>query len=155
MKAKIKIMNICLFVLSMVELSLAQSNDSIKLPIPVNGWKSLQDKISYPEIARRAVLWGSYDAKLKIDSTGKMVDCKIKLANYEFHNCKDKMNEDDSLFIKYLQYVFKDLIWYPGKIKSISKTMEITIPLVFYFKERRETAPTLFIESNPQYPLIN
>ena len=127
-------MKIALFVLFIVVSNLAQSNDSIKLPVPVNGWKSLQDKISYPEIARRAVLWGSYEAKLKIDSIGEMISCKIELANFEFHNCKNKMNKNDSLFIKYLQYSFKGMKWYPGNIKGVSKTMEITIPLVFYFK---------------------
>ncbi len=131
---------------------LAQNNDSIILPSPQIGWDSLQKKIHYPTIAKRAVIWGAYEIKLEIDSTGKMVEFNLRIANYEIEHYKYKITDDYHVFYEHLIEVFSNLIWNPGQINDEPKTMGITIPIVFYFNERRGAAPTLFINSKPSYP---
>ena len=138
---KISTTTILLFILIFTQIIFSQNKRSVILPIPQIGWDSLQNKISYPEIARRASLWGAYEASIIIDSLGQMINCKINYANYE------KCDFKDSLFIKWIEYEFRDLKWNPGLVNNKPTTMKITIPMVFYFRDWIEASPTLFIKS--------
>ncbi len=96
----------CFLILLIITSTNYAQDKSIKLPTPQIGWDSLQKKISYLELARRADLWGAYEVKIKIDSTGKLLNQEINIANYELNNCKNSLSKNDSLFFNYIEYEF-------------------------------------------------
>lgn len=146
---KLKIINVVWFLLIAVTTSSAQNMQTRILPEPQIGWDSLYNKIFYPEIARMAHLWGAYEAILKIDSIGNMIDCQINLANYEVDRYKDEIAKEGSMFISSIEFVFKDLKWIPGKIDDEPEPMEIRIPIIFYFYESYITSSPILIKTTP------
>jgi len=130
-------------------LASTQSNNTKIPPCPKIGWDSLQTKFVYPELASRAMLWGAYQVKLTIDSVGRMTQMDVSNANYEF-----TPNAVDSVFINYIKYYFRFLEWDPGILNQKPTTMQITVPLVFYFSEKRDASRTIFIKGKPSYPTI-
>ena len=49
-----------------------------ELPAPIGGLKSLQEKVHYTEIARRAGVEGTVFIEVKIDKNGNLVDAFVK-----------------------------------------------------------------------------
>jgi len=48
------------------------------MPAPVGGLKSIQEKVHYTEIARRAGVEGTVFIEAKIDKNGNVVDAFVK-----------------------------------------------------------------------------
>jgi hypothetical protein len=119
---KIKLILFCLT----TNFLFAQQNESIKLPSPKIGWDSLEGRILYPELARRAGVWGAYEAKLIIDSVGNVSTLKVGCANFD-----RKPETSDTIFINSIKNVLKEIEWNPGLKNGKSQTMSMTIPLVF------------------------
>lgn len=141
-----KVIKTILFMSILVTVTNAQNIYSLKLPSPQIGWDSLQTKFVYPDLAARAGLWGAYEARLEIDSIGKMNKCEITSA-YNNH----KLNSIDSVFTYMIIDRLHGIKWNPGLRGDKPVTMNITIPLVFYFMEGRYTAPTFLIKTKPVY----
>lgn len=143
---KLRFAGVLLLLLMTAAVCPAQDRDSVKQPVPLVGWDSLRSLINYPEIGRRAAIWGAYEVRIQIDSTGRMIQSMIKLPNTDEVNY---MTIADSVFVRTLNDIFNTLEWKPGTINDEPRTMWIAVPVIFNLNKKRGSGPALLIESTP------
>jgi len=89
-----------------------------EMPEPLGGLKSIQEKIVYPEIAKRAGVEGKVFVKAFVDETGKVTSAEIVKGIGA--GC------DEAAIDAVLQTKFS-----PGKQRGRSIKVQVTIPIVF------------------------
>jgi len=89
-----------------------------EMPEPLGGLKSIQEKIVYPEIAKRAGVEGKVFVKAFVDETGKVTSAEIVKGIGA--GC------DEAAIDAVLQTKFS-----PGKQRGRPIKVQVTIPIVF------------------------
>jgi protein TonB len=91
------------------------------LPEPIDGMKALQEKVYYPEIARRAGIEGIVFIEAKIDKEGNVVEAVVKKGVWD--------GLDESALNAVLQTKF-----HPGKQRGKPVNVKMVIPIKFVLR---------------------
>jgi len=89
-----------------------------EMPEPIGGMKSIQEKILYPEIAKRAGIEGRVFVLAFIDETGNVADAKV------IKGIGAGCDEAALEAVKQTKFI-------PGKQKGEPKKVQVSIPIVF------------------------
>jgi TonB family protein len=89
-----------------------------EMPEPIGGMKSIQEKIVYPELAKRAGIEGRVFIMAFIDETGNVADAKV------IKGVGHGLDEAALEAVKQAKFI-------PGKQKGEPKKVQIAIPIVF------------------------
>jgi len=89
-------------------------------PKPIGGFKAIQDKLVYPELARKAGIEGTVTVQAQINESGKVVDTRILKSLGENNGC----DEAAVAAIKATQ-------WEPAKAKGSPVTVWVSVPVRF------------------------
>ncbi|MDZ7626730.1 MAG: energy transducer TonB [Ignavibacteriaceae bacterium] len=92
-----------------------------ELPSPVGGIKSLQEKVHYTEIARRAGVEGTVYIEAKIDKNGNVIDAIVK------KGLGAGLDEEALNAVKFTKFI-------PGKQRGKPVNVKMTIPVKFVLK---------------------
>jgi periplasmic protein TonB len=92
-----------------------------ELPAPVGGIKSLQEKVHYTEIARRAGVEGTVYIQAKINKNGDVVDANV------LKGLGAGLDEEALNAVKLTKFV-------PGKQRGKSVNVKMVIPIKFILK---------------------
>ena len=110
-----------------VKNAAAQSKHTYAVPQPTIGWDSLNAKIPYDELLRRAGVEGAYTVTLRIDSVGNVVSESITPLNYD-----QRLSSSDSALVSRIKYGLKDVVWKPATIDGHPVSCTFRLPVVFY-----------------------
>jgi periplasmic protein TonB len=89
-----------------------------EMPEPIGGMKTIQEKILYPEIAKRAGIEGRVFVLAFIDETGNVADAKV------IKGVGHGLDEAALEAVKQTKFI-------PGKQKGEPKKVQVSIPIVF------------------------
>lgn len=108
---------------SNVQMSDAPGKDTYfvkveEMPEPIGGMKTIQEKIVYPEIAKRAGIEGRVFVLAFIDETGNVADAKV------IRGIGAGCDEAALEAVKQTKFI-------PGKQKGEPKKVQVSIPIVF------------------------
>ena len=92
-----------------------------ELPYPVGGFKALQEKVHYTEIARRAGVEGTVYIQAKINKNGDVVDATV------LKGLGAGLDEEALNAVKSTKFV-------PGKQRGKPVNVQMVIPIKFVFK---------------------
>lgn len=92
-----------------------------ELPSPVGGIKSLQEKVHYTEIARRAGVEGTVYIEAKIDKNGNVIDSIVK------KGIGAGLDDEALNAVKTTKFI-------PGKQRGKPVNVKMTIPVKFVLK---------------------
>jgi protein TonB len=92
-----------------------------ELPSPVGGLKSIQEKVHYTEIARRAGVEGTVYIQVKIDKDGDVMDAII------IKGLGAGLDEEALNAVKSTKFV-------PGKQRGKTVNVKMVIPIKFVLK---------------------
>jgi len=92
-----------------------------ELPVPIGGLKSIQEKVHYTEIARRAGVEGTVIILAFINKKGEVVDAKIT------KGIGAGLDEEALNAVKLTKFV-------PGKQRGIPVNVKMTIPVKFVLR---------------------
>lgn len=92
-----------------------------ELPSPVGGIKSLQEKVHYTEIARRAGVEGTVYIEAKIDKNGNVIDAIVK------KGLGAGLDDEALNAVKSTKFI-------PGKQRGKPVNVKMTIPVKFVLK---------------------
>ena len=105
------------------------------LPSPKIGWDSLETRIQYPELAKRASYNSAYSVTFRVDSVGILKDVYVESfsgkinINHIDYTCA--LNSMDSSFVQAIKAACNSLEWISSRINNKQTTMTVTIPFVF------------------------
>jgi len=91
------------------------------MPAPVGGLKSIQEKVHYTEIARRAGVEGTVYIQAKINKNGDVVDATV------IKGLGAGLDEEALNAVKLTKFV-------PGKQRGKPVNVKMTIPVKFVLK---------------------
>lgn len=89
-----------------------------EMPMPIGGIQSIQEKILYPELAKRAGIEGRVFIQAFIDETGNVADAKV------IKGVGHGLDEAALEAVKQTKFT-------PGKQKGEPVKVQVTIPIVF------------------------
>ena len=92
-----------------------------EMPAPIGGLKSIQEKVHYTEIARRAGVEGTVFIEARIDKNGNVVDAFVK------KGLGAGLDEEALNAVKLTKFV-------PGKQRGKPVNVKMTIPVKFVLK---------------------
>jgi protein TonB len=90
-------------------------------PLPIGGLKSIQEKVHYTEIARRAGIEGTVIIEAFIDKSGNVVDAKVKI------KIGGGLDEEALNAVKLTNFI-------PGKQRGMPVNVKMTIPVKFVLR---------------------
>ena len=113
---------------SNVQMSDAPGKDTYfvkveEMPEPIGGMKTIQEKILYPEIAKRAGIEGRVFVLAFIDETGNVADAKV------IKGVGHGLDEAALEAVKQTKFT-------PGKQKGEPKKVQVTIPIMFKLESK-------------------
>ncbi len=94
-----------------------------EMPEPIGGMKTIQEKILYPEIAKRAGIEGRVFVLAFIDETGNVADAKV------IKGVGHGLDEAALEAVKQTKFT-------PGKQKGEPKKVQVTIPIMFKLESK-------------------
>jgi len=125
---------LCIFASKVV----AQPKHVYTIPSPTIGWDSLQAKIPYDEILRRAGLEGAYKVTLRIDSIGNVLSDSISLLND-----RPELSESDRTLVWRIEYGLKGVRWLPATDNGVPVSCTFSIPIIFYLTYSNVARPII------------
>lgn len=100
-------------------------------PSPIGGFAAIQEKVVYPEIARKAGIEGKVVVKAQIGTDGEVLNTKILQSLGENSGC------DEAAVA-----AIKATKWLPARSKNNPVTVWVSIPVVFRLKKSADTGST-------------
>ena len=95
-----------------------------EMPEPIGGIASIQKKITYPEIARRAGVEGRVFVKAFVNEKGKVI--KVELLKGIGAGCDEEALK-----------AVKNSLFIPGKQRGKAVKVQVTVPIVFRLQQTR------------------
>ncbi len=89
-----------------------------QMPVPIGGIASIQKRIAYPEIARRAGVEGRVFVKAFVDEKGKVI--KVELLKGIGAGCDEEALK-----------AVKNSLFIPGKQRGKAVKVQVTVPILF------------------------
>jgi hypothetical protein len=123
MKFKDKVIILNLFIFNLFSQTIYTSN--YILPEPINGFNSIQDSISYPELSLKLGAESAFRANVNIDTSGNVTDISFNPIS------QNNFSQIDSIFITYVQLKLNRIKWVPAKFNGKIITSKISFPFIF------------------------
>jgi len=92
-----------------------------EMPAPIGGLKSIQEKVNYTEIARRALVEGTVYIEARIDKNGNIIDAIVK------KGLGAGLDEEALNAVKSTKFI-------PGKQRGKAVNVKMVIPIKFVLK---------------------
>lgn len=92
-----------------------------EMPAPIGGLKSIQEKVNYTEIARRALVEGTVYIEARIDKNGNIIDAIVK------KGLGAGLDEEALNAVKSTKFI-------PGKQRGKTVNVKMVIPIKFVLK---------------------
>jgi hypothetical protein len=104
-----------------------QTKHSYTIPQPTIGWDSLQARIPYDELLRRAQVEGAFKVTLGIDSAGIVLSYSVGPLSNE-----QRLTHSDSSLVLRIENGLKGVKWLPATDNGTAVACTLSVPIVFY-----------------------